>query len=128
VRNPIISSVVYLSSSTTNDTTATAAAAGSDGSPKQQPRQQEQQEEEERLVAAGSSSSSSSSSSKRSSRQPFVGGPTLVTDQRLGRALATEGWLAYPATNRVTFFNGSVLHGEKFLKGCALDYWPLLNM
>ena len=42
----------------------------------------------------------------------FVGGPTLVTDQRLGGPLATRGWLAYPAVNRVTVFDGRVLHGE----------------
>lgn len=45
-------------------------------------------------------------------QQDWVGGPTLMTDQVLGGPLATQGWLAYPATNRVVFFDGRYLHGE----------------
>ena len=85
MRNPIISSVVYLSSSTTSSAAATAAAAAAAG-------------------AAGGGSLDGS--------ETLVGGPTLVTDQRLGGELATKGWLAYPAVNRVTMFDGRVLHGE----------------
>lgn len=41
-----------------------------------------------------------------------VGGPTLVTDQRLGdRELAKRGWLVFPRTGRVALCDGSVLHG-----------------
>lgn len=41
-----------------------------------------------------------------------VGGPTLVTTQRLGdEQLAREGWLVHPQTGRVVSFDGSVLHG-----------------
>jgi hypothetical protein len=36
-----------------------------------------------------------------------------MTDQVLGGPLATQGWLAYPATNRVVFFDGRYLHGEE---------------
>eukprot|EP00808_Paulinella_micropora_P016106 g33807.t1 len=41
-----------------------------------------------------------------------VGGPTLVTDQAVtATRLATQGWLAAPAFNRLVLFDGSVLHG-----------------
>ncbi|RKO93747.1 hypothetical protein BDK51DRAFT_29285 [Blyttiomyces helicus] len=40
-----------------------------------------------------------------------VGGPTLVTDQRIGGGLAERGWAVYPKENRLTAFDGSVLHG-----------------
>jgi hypothetical protein len=41
-----------------------------------------------------------------------VGGPTLVTPQlRTDRTLANHGWLVHPTVNRLTVFNGSVLHG-----------------
>ncbi|KAJ3126883.1 hypothetical protein HK098_007017 [Nowakowskiella sp. JEL0407] len=40
-----------------------------------------------------------------------VGGPTLVTNQRLGDPLADRGWLVYPKKNRYAVFDGSVLHG-----------------
>jgi len=40
------------------------------------------------------------------------GGPSLMTDQRLGdNELAQNGWLAYPKKNRLVVFDGSVLHG-----------------
>eukprot|EP00927_Polykrikos_kofoidii_P073131 TRINITY_DN69204_c0_g1_i1.p1 TRINITY_DN69204_c0_g1~~TRINITY_DN69204_c0_g1_i1.p1 ORF type:complete len:609 (-),score=81.90 TRINITY_DN69204_c0_g1_i1:202-2028(-) len=40
------------------------------------------------------------------------GGPTLVTDQRLGdKSLARKGWLAHPRVGRLVVFDGSVLHG-----------------
>jgi len=40
------------------------------------------------------------------------GGPSLMTDQRLGDTeLAQNGWLAYPKRNRLVVFDGSVLHG-----------------
>jgi hypothetical protein len=41
-----------------------------------------------------------------------IGGPTLVTNQRLGDPLADHGWLVYPKENRYVVFRGSVLHGE----------------
>lgn len=50
--------------------------------------------------------------SSKAVSQEWVGGPTLMTDQTLGGPLATQGWLAYPATNRVVFFDGRYLHGE----------------
>eukprot|EP00929_Paragymnodinium_shiwhaense_P104386 TRINITY_DN68764_c0_g1_i1.p1 TRINITY_DN68764_c0_g1~~TRINITY_DN68764_c0_g1_i1.p1 ORF type:complete len:567 (+),score=75.09 TRINITY_DN68764_c0_g1_i1:65-1765(+) len=41
-----------------------------------------------------------------------LGGPTLMTDQRLGdSSLATHGWLAHPKTGRLVVFDGTVLHG-----------------
>ncbi|KAJ1545186.1 hypothetical protein HK096_006685 [Nowakowskiella sp. JEL0078] len=40
-----------------------------------------------------------------------VGGPTLVTNQRLGDPLADMGWLVHPKKNRYAVFDGSVLHG-----------------
>ncbi|KAI9204353.1 uncharacterized protein BJ171DRAFT_474981 [Polychytrium aggregatum] len=40
-----------------------------------------------------------------------IGGPTLVTNQRLGDPLADKAWLAFPKLNRYTVFDGSVLHG-----------------
>jgi hypothetical protein len=45
--------------------------------------------------------------------QSCVGGPTLMTDQLLGGPLATRGWLAFPATNRLTMFDARYLHGEQ---------------
>ncbi|KAI8473979.1 MAG: hypothetical protein J3K34DRAFT_456998 [Monoraphidium minutum] len=76
VRNPIISSVCYLSSAPADDAGGDPAAAAGGG-------------------GGG----------------VFVGGPTLVTDQRLGGPLATKGWLAAPVAGRVTLFDGKVLHG-----------------
>jgi hypothetical protein len=61
-------------------------------------------------VAGGGTCSASGS------QQAFVGGPTLATDQVLGGPLATKGWLAYPASNRVLCFDGRFLHG-------ACDTW-----
>ncbi|KAI8622370.1 hypothetical protein BC830DRAFT_1162989 [Chytriomyces sp. MP71] len=40
-----------------------------------------------------------------------VGGPTLVTNQRLGDPLADRGWMVESRLNRVVMFDGSVLHG-----------------
>ena len=41
-----------------------------------------------------------------------VGGPTLVTNQRLSvHRAADRGWLAQPATNRIVLMDGRVLHG-----------------
>eukprot|EP00971_Amphidinium_carterae_P125908 2494340-Amphidinium_carterae.1 len=41
-----------------------------------------------------------------------VGGPTLVTNQRLSdTTLATKGWLAFPCVGRTTIFDATVLHG-----------------
>ena len=40
------------------------------------------------------------------------GGPSLMTDQRLGDTeLAQNGWMAFPKRNRLVVFDGSVLHG-----------------
>jgi hypothetical protein len=35
-----------------------------------------------------------------------------MTDQMLGGALARKGWLACPATNRLTMFDAKYLHGK----------------
>lgn len=41
-----------------------------------------------------------------------VGGPTLVTTQRLNsKRLAERGWVVHPRENRVCMFDGGVLHG-----------------
>lgn len=41
-----------------------------------------------------------------------IGGPTLVTDQRLGDdTLAAHGWLVYPRQSRIAVYDGRVLHG-----------------
>ena len=41
-----------------------------------------------------------------------IGGPSLVTNQRLTSThLATKGWLAHPKPRRLVVFDGSVLHG-----------------
>ena len=42
---------------------------------------------------------------------PAVGGPTLVTDQRLAGPLATRGWLCHPKCNRLAAFDAQFLHG-----------------
>lgn len=81
IRNPIVSSVVYLS-----------AASG---------------ENEETTLSEG-----------RATCAAAIGGPTLVTDQCMGGPLATQGWLAYPAVNRVTLFDGRVLHGAQAPTQC----------
>lgn len=40
------------------------------------------------------------------------GGPSLMTDQKLGDTdLAQNGWFAFPKRNRLCVFDGSVLHG-----------------
>ena len=57
---------------------------------------------------AGVTSSSSSSSSRGGD---VVGGPTLVTNQRLGGELASQGWLCYPKCNRLAVFDAQYLHG-----------------
>lgn len=48
-----------------------------------------------------------------------------MTDQVLGGPLASQGWLAYPATNRVVFFDGRYLHGEQHwcdvMRGCGVQ-------
>eukprot|EP00775_Hariotina_reticulata_P007157 gene7157-7372_t len=92
VRNPIISTVLYLSTHSGNDSGL----------------------ESDQLQSAGAThhtDNSSSSSSNDDCRQDFVGGPTLVTNQELGGSLATHGWLAFPAVNRLTMFDGRFLHG-----------------
>jgi hypothetical protein len=41
-----------------------------------------------------------------------VGGPTLVTPQKLSsKLMAKQGWLTFPKKNRVVAFDGTVLHG-----------------
>mmetsp|Transcript_74486 Transcript_74486/g.147516 ORF Transcript_74486/g.147516 Transcript_74486/m.147516 type:complete len:566 (+) Transcript_74486:94-1791(+) len=43
---------------------------------------------------------------------PGVGGPTIVTDQKLGvGGLAQRGWLVYPRPGRLAAYDGAVLHG-----------------
>jgi len=40
------------------------------------------------------------------------GGPSLITDQKLGDTqLAQNGWLTHPKRNRLVLFDGKVLHG-----------------
>ncbi len=48
-----------------------------------------------------------------------VGGPTLVTEQRLGGALSRRGWATMPAVNRYLTFNGALLHGVVPGRGVA---------
>jgi hypothetical protein len=74
-----------------------------DGSAAQQQQQQQQDHSEQ--------------------QQGFIGGPTLMTDQVLGGPLATRGWLAFPASNRVLAFDGRFLHGECVMRwlGCILQ-------
>ena len=40
-----------------------------------------------------------------------IGGPTLMTNQKLKGKLADKGWLVFPKCNRLTAFDGTVLHG-----------------
>lgn len=41
-----------------------------------------------------------------------IGGPTLVTNQRMGEArMATRGWMVMPEENRYLLFDGKLLHG-----------------
>lgn len=40
-----------------------------------------------------------------------IGGPTLMTNQKLGGMLADKGWLVHPRSNRLVLFDGRVLHG-----------------
>lgn len=91
MRHPIITAIVYLSDNT---------------HPAQPP------DKGNSIDASGCKGCGSLSASCSCSRQSWVGGPTLLTDQVLGGPLATQGWLAYPATNRVVFFDGRYLHGE----------------
>ena len=51
------------------------------------------------------------SSSSISQGGAVVGGPTLVTNQRLGGELASQGWLSYPKCNRLAVFDAQYLHG-----------------
>eukprot|EP00980_Cylindrotheca_fusiformis_P024772 scaffold12445_cov115-Cylindrotheca_fusiformis.AAC.1 len=49
------------------------------------------------------------------------GGPSLVTNQRLGStSLADKGWLSHPKTKRLVAFDGRVLHGVVPGKGLPL--------
>ncbi|KAI8898300.1 hypothetical protein BC833DRAFT_590335 [Globomyces pollinis-pini] len=40
-----------------------------------------------------------------------VGGPTLMTNQKLGQDLANKGWLVFPKQNRLSIFDANYLHG-----------------
>ncbi|KOO29479.1 hypothetical protein Ctob_008820, partial [Chrysochromulina tobinii] len=40
-----------------------------------------------------------------------IGGPTLVTEQRMGQPLSKRGWMVTPHENRYLLFDGRVLHG-----------------
>ena len=46
-----------------------------------------------------------------------VGGPTLVTEQKAGQALAQRGWSVMPEENRYLLFDGKLLHGV--VPGCG---------
>ncbi|KAJ3413729.1 hypothetical protein HDV05_007632 [Chytridiales sp. JEL 0842] len=50
-----------------------------------------------------------------------IGGPTLITNQRLNDPLASHGWLVYPEPNRYVVFEGGVLHGVIPGRGVAPD-------
>lgn len=47
-----------------------------------------------------------------------VGGPTVVTNQRLAGPLATEGWMVMPKLNRMVMFDSQYLHGVIPGRGC----------
>lgn len=47
-----------------------------------------------------------------------VGGPTVVTNQRLAGPLATEGWMVMPKVNRMVMFDSQYLHGVIPGRGC----------
>ncbi|KAI8839274.1 hypothetical protein BC829DRAFT_492846 [Chytridium lagenaria] len=49
-----------------------------------------------------------------------LGGPTVVTNQRIGDGLATRGWMVAPRLNRFAVFDGKVLHGVVPGRG----FWP----
>ncbi|KAJ3240151.1 hypothetical protein HDU78_002484 [Chytriomyces hyalinus] len=49
------------------------------------------------------------------------GGPTMVTNQRLGDPLADRGWMVASRVNRLVVFDGSVLHGVIPGKGVCGD-------
>lgn len=40
-----------------------------------------------------------------------VGGPTVVTDQKLGGSRGTKSWICMPKMNRLLFFDATYLHG-----------------
>jgi len=48
-----------------------------------------------------------------------TGGPTLVTDQRLGGPLGSHGYLCYPKCNRLCMFDAKHLHGVLPGRGAA---------
>jgi hypothetical protein len=100
VRHPIITAIVYLSDNTSPAQTHPACHAGDVTAPDHADSNRCHTHDAQRQ---GSCSCT---------QQDCVGGPTLMTDQVLGGPLATQGWLAYPATNRVVFFDGRYLHGE----------------
>jgi hypothetical protein len=52
------------------------------------------------------------------------GGPTLITDQRVG-GVTSKGWLVSPKTNRLVVFDGSLLHCV--LPGCGVAALPGLH-
>ncbi|KAJ3390181.1 hypothetical protein HDU84_007877 [Entophlyctis sp. JEL0112] len=74
-----------------------------------------------RSIIPGKSGKSSNNKLKRGPQHPIVscviylsenvGGPTLVTNQRLGDPLADCGWIVESKINRLVCFDGSVLHG-----------------
>lgn len=106
VRHPIITAIVYLSDNTSPaqrqppvcpDSSNGAAGGANDSAGNG--------------CCCGAGAGGSCVCAQQQQQQQWVGGPTLMTDQVLGGPLATQGWLAYPATNRVVFFDGRYLHG-----------------
>ncbi|WIA10512.1 hypothetical protein OEZ85_010701 [Tetradesmus obliquus] len=93
VRNPIFTSVLYLARNTAS-ASSTSSSINKDAPD-----------------APDAAALNSIPAWQQQAQQPFVGGPTLVTDQLLGGPLATKGWLAYSATNRFVMFDGKYLHG-----------------
>lgn len=70
-----------------------------------------------------------SNDENNSSMSRMVGGPSLVTNQRLSStSLATKGWLAHPKPLRLVAFDGRVLHGVIPGKGVQIGRRTTLMM
>jgi hypothetical protein len=54
-----------------------------------------------------------------------IGGPTVVTNQRLAGPLATEGYMVLPKLNRMVMFDAQYLHGV--IPGRGLNPLPHQN-
>lgn len=93
VRNPIMSTILYLSGNGADD--------GNDG--------------------GNDGGTNNNNHGRRSSLGGVVGGPSLITNQRLDSTrLATKGWLAHGMPRRMVAFDGQVLHGVVPGKGVVV--------